>query len=60
MALFRTYNVDSEQQLTLPVTIAITLVLLALTLFTFPSQAINTSATVQQECSESQCTEQKV
>ncbi|WP_105169464.1 hypothetical protein [Pseudoalteromonas sp. T1lg23B] len=59
MALFRTYNVDSEQQLTLPVTIAITLVLLALTLFTFPSQAVNTPDTVQQECTESQCTEHK-
>ncbi|MCF6434490.1 MULTISPECIES: hypothetical protein [Pseudoalteromonas] len=60
MALFRTYNVDSEQQLTLPITAAITLVLLALTLFAFPSQAVNTSATAQQECTETQCTEQKV
>ncbi|MBD1581938.1 hypothetical protein [Pseudoalteromonas sp. S16_S37] len=57
MSLFRTYNVDSEQQLTLPITFAITLLLLALTLFTFPSQADHADQAVAQEtqCTQTPC-----
>ncbi|BBN83902.1 hypothetical protein PA25_38870 [Pseudoalteromonas sp. A25] len=52
MSLFRQLP---EQQLTLPLTFLITLLLLALTLFTFPSQAEHESQTLIQK---SQCVQQ--